>query len=124
MPAPGVDAYRCQQLESMTPGQLVLVAYEQGILACRNQDRRRARRVIEHLIAALDFEQGGVADGLLLLYDWGLRLIQESKFQEAEDILEELRAAWVSAMATEKERAERSDSALPPRSGLPSDLTC
>ena len=124
MPAPGMDAYRCQQLESMTPEQLVLVAYEQGVRACRNHDRRRARCVIEHLIAALDFEQGSVADGLLLLYDWIHRLIRESKFQEAESTLEELRAAWVSAIETGKKRAGHSDSVLPPGGGLPADLAC
>ncbi len=105
MNSPGIDAYRRQQLEAMSPEQLVLVAYDQGILACRNRDRRRARRVVWQLMSALDFERGDVADQLLLLYDWLLRVIREGNFAGGERIFTELRVTWLQAMNQEHERA-------------------
>lgn len=99
--APGIQAYQRQQLESMSPERLVLVVFEQGILACRKKDPLRARRVLEQLIGALDFSYGEVAGGFLVLYDWTLQLIREAKFEEAGRTFEQLRGAWASALRKE-----------------------
>lgn len=93
---PGIDRYRRQQLESLRPEQLVLVALEQGIRACRCGDRRKARRVVQTLINGLDFDYE-VAGNLLMLYDWTFRLLREGRFTEAEQILTEVHATWARA---------------------------
>jgi flagellin-specific chaperone FliS len=121
MQGPGVNRYRRQQLESMSPEQLVLVVYERAIVACRRQDRRRLRRALEQLILALDFEQGEIADRLLLLYDWVLRLGREGRFAEAEKVLGQLRAMWEEAL--QKERGGERAAAPAPGDGGPLDLT-
>ena len=120
MRAPEVNRYRRQQLEAMTPGQLVLVVYEQAILACRKGNRRRLRQAVEQLIWGLDFEQGEVADGLLLLYDWVLRQSREGDFAEAEKTLRQLRDTWKEALKIEQHARKVPE---PERRGLPPDLT-
>ncbi len=110
-----MEAYRRQQIEGLSPEELVLVAYEQGVLACKRKDRRRAIRVLEELIAALDFEYEQIAGRLLTLYDWALRQVREGNFDEARRILEGLRGTWAEALRRRKgeERAApgRSDQA-------------
>ena len=98
MDTPQVQAYRRQQLEAASPGQLVLFVLEHAVRACRLQDRRRARRAVEELIGGLDLEQPEGAGGLLVLYDWVLRLLREGRFGEAEQILDELRGSWAQAL--------------------------
>ena len=103
MRSPGIDAYRRQQLESMRPEQLVLVALEQGISACRQRDRRRARRAVQVLIGGLDF-QYDVGGRLLTLYDWVFRLLREGRFDDAEAVLKELHDTWQQACRIEDGR--------------------
>ncbi len=98
MASPGIGLYRRQQIEAMSPEELVLVIYEQGILACRKKDHRQARRVVTELIGALDFEQEEIAGGLLSLYDWVMRLVREGEFDEAGRILTELHTTWKEAL--------------------------
>ena len=120
MRAPEMNQYRRQQIEAMTPEQLVLIVYEQAILACRKSNRRRLRQAVEQLIWGLDFEQGEVADGLLLLYDWVLRQSREGNFAEAEKTLMQLRDTWKEVLRKERQAREESG---PERSGLPPDMT-
>ncbi len=119
MHAPGMNAYRRQQLESMSPEQLVLVVYEQGVRACRRRDHQRARQAVELLIDGLDFEQGDVAGGLLVLYDWAMRLLRESRFEEAGDLLYELRGTWIEAMG----KADGGGQPVPSEGQLRPDLS-
>jgi flagellin-specific chaperone FliS len=95
---PGIEAYRRQQLEAMTPEQLVLVAFGQGVRACRAKDKPRAQRVVVELIGALDFDHEEEAGRLLSLYDWVLRLLGEDRFEEAGSLLDRLRTAWDEAL--------------------------
>ena len=95
---PGIEAYRRQQLESMTPERLVLVAFEQGMLACRRREKARAQRTVIELIGGLDFEYEDQAGGLLKLYDWILQLLGEDRFAEAEQVFDRLRQAWGQAL--------------------------
>jgi flagellar secretion chaperone FliS len=98
MGSPGIDVYRRQQIEAMSPEELVLVIFEQGILACRRKDHRQARRVITELIGSLSFDEEEIAYGLLSIYDWILQLVREGKFEEAGTILKDLHATWAQAI--------------------------
>jgi flagellin-specific chaperone FliS len=103
VPIAQLHAYRRQQVEAASPGQLVLMAFEQGVAACRRGLRGRAQRVVHELIAALDFEQAETAGGMLALYDWILRLLREGRTAEAERLLDELREAWARALRAQEE---------------------
>jgi hypothetical protein len=95
---PGIDVYRRQQLEAMKPERLVLVALEEGVRACRQADKARAKRVVLELIGGLGFDYPEQAGGLLALYDWVLWLLGEDRFEEAAAVIEPLRAAWAEAL--------------------------
>jgi flagellin-specific chaperone FliS len=97
-----IQAYRRQQVEAASPGQLVLIALEQGVAACRRGMRGRAQRAVQELIVALDFEQAEIAGGLLRLYDWVLQLLREGRSAEAAEILDELRRTWAEALRQEE----------------------
>jgi len=107
MGSPGIDLYRRQQNEAMSPEELVLVIYEQGILACRRKDHRLARRVITELIGALDFDHEEMAGGFLSIYDWVMRLVREGDFEEAGRILTELHATWKKALGANSKKTNR-----------------
>ncbi|MCK4412047.1 MAG: hypothetical protein KAY32_00750 [Candidatus Eisenbacteria sp.] len=98
MEPPHIQAYRRQQVAGAGPIQLLLITYEQALAGCRRKDRFLARRAVEELIGSLDFDQEG-AGGLLVLYEWVLRLLREGKFAQAEQILDELHTAWSGALA-------------------------
>lgn len=119
MRTPGIQAYRRQQLESMRPEELVLVVYEQGIRACREQNARKARRAVQMLINALDFDFE-VAGNLLTFYDWIYRLLREGQYEEAATALEEMRETWAAAI--KQERHQRPASPTSGEPGLPEDL--
>ncbi len=106
-----IDAYRRQEIAAASPGQLVRIAFEQGVVACRRQDRRRASRIVHELAAALDPAQPQIAGRLLVLYDWVLRLLREGRFPEAERILDELRVTWTQVLAAQCARGAPSRSA-------------
>ena len=118
MRSPGIDAYRRQQLESMRPEQLVLVALEQGICACRSEDRRRARRAVQVLIGGLDFEYE-IGGRLLTIYDWVFRLLREGKFADAEQVLTELHMTWQQACGVHPTAADQASGLHAEHSGQP-----
>ena len=124
---PGIEVYRRQQLEAMTPERLVLVALEQGVAACRRADKARAQRVVIELIGGLNFDYPEQAGGLLSLYDWVLQLLGEDRFAEAAAVIERLRTSWDQALAEGRSGAEAPGSGERreprPREGLPRDLT-
>ncbi len=127
---PGIEAYRRQQLEAMTPERLVLVALEQGEQACRRREKPRAQRVVIELIGGLNFEYAEQAGGLLALYDWILQLLGEDRFAEAAGVIERLRTAWAAALSANPGAGAapaaggRPDlRAAGPRAQLPEDLT-
>jgi flagellin-specific chaperone FliS len=103
----------------MRPEELVLVVYEQGIRACRERNARKARRAVQLLINALDFDFE-VAGNLLTLYDWVYRLLREGRYDEAATALEDMRGTWAAAI--ESERSRRAAAQASGESGLPKDL--
>jgi flagellin-specific chaperone FliS len=127
---PGIEMYRRQQLEAMTPERLVLVALEQGMRACRQADKARAQRAVVELIGGLNFDYPEQAGGLLSLYDWVLQLLGEDRLEEAAAVIDRLRGAWAQALACSAGSASAGAPGWPPTlgparppDGLPEDLT-
>jgi flagellin-specific chaperone FliS len=95
--AAAVSAYRREQLINLKPVEVIRKLYDVAIGACRKGEQERARRAINELIAALDFNQGELPAGLYRLYDYCKRLLREDRNEEAAVVLEELRATWIEA---------------------------
>jgi flagellar secretion chaperone FliS len=104
--------YREQQVTGLGTGRLVLLAYETALRACRRGQRGLLTKVLHELIAGLDLEQGEVAAGLLLLYEYSLRLAREGRIEEVGGILQELRDTWEAAVRIE-ERASSQEGPHP-----------
>jgi len=77
---------------------LLLGIYEAGIEGCQKQDSRQASAALVELIGALNFDYEEASMGLFRLYDYCLRQVREKKFNEAAQILADLRDAWTEAL--------------------------
>jgi flagellin-specific chaperone FliS len=101
MPPPAHSAaanrYRKEDSMNLTPVQVIARVYDVAILAIKKDDKDLARRAINELISALNFEYQEVSLGLFKLYDYCKTCIRTGKNQEALGILQELRAAWGEA---------------------------
>lgn len=116
-----VGAYRKHQVETASPGQLIVMLYDAGIRNCRaaqaaidQRDRDgaahhllRAQDIISELMASLNVEAGGeLAVNLLRLYEYMYRRLVYANVQkdaaaakEVENLLAGLRDAWAQAAA-------------------------
>jgi flagellin-specific chaperone FliS len=97
----GLKAYRRVQIESMSPGELVLATYDVAIRACRENNIKLAGEAVTELMSGLDFTYEEVAGRLVVMYDWIYRQIKEGKLEDAARFLSELREAWAKIMAQE-----------------------
>lgn len=89
--------YRFQEVMGASPLRLVIMSYDVAIQACQQKDFSRATRAISVLRDALNFEYDETAMTLFGLYQWCLDCIRKDDFQEAIDILTDLRDAWQTA---------------------------
>ncbi len=117
-------AYRRGTVMAASPAELVVLLYDgarrflrQGAVAMGEGEIERAHttlrfgeRIISHLDATLDFQQGDIAQHLHSIYRFSLshlntaRLRQDpAMVEQVIDMLGELRDAW-SEIATEAER--------------------
>jgi flagellin-specific chaperone FliS len=100
-PNAGIAAYRQNQVNLASPGELLIKVYDLGIGACARGDAEQARAVLIELINSLNFTQNSVAVGLLRLYNYCLDMIRQEKFDEPKRILNELRETWAQALANQ-----------------------
>jgi len=95
-----VDAYTKEAHLNLTPVQVIHRLYSYAILGCKKEDPVLAQRALNELILALDFDHKDIAMGLFRLYNYCKGCIQEHKYPQAIEILEELRATWARAFHT------------------------
>ena len=101
MPAPShvtaASRYRKEDSLNLSPVQVIARVYDVAILALKKDDKELARRAINELISALNFDYQEVSLGLYKLYDYCKTMIRQGKNDEALSVLSELRSAWVEA---------------------------
>ena len=128
--------YRKQQVETASPGQLILLLYDAAIRHCRSaqsailqNDRDGAARhllkaqdIVSELMASLNLEAGGeLGARLLRLYEYMYRRLvvanvrkDRAAAREVEELLAGLREAWAQvATASPPAAAGRSSDAGP-----------
>lgn len=91
-------AYLTQKILTASPEQLVAYLFDAALAACVKQDREQATKAIQELINALNFDYQEFATGLFQLYRYSLNKIQKGEFDQAQEILSELKGTWVQAM--------------------------
>ena len=89
--------YAEEQINGLSPIELLVRVYDVGIASCDRQDRERLSRTLVELISALNFEHREVAVGLFRLYSYCLREAKQGRFEAVKPILVELRDSWSSA---------------------------
>jgi flagellin-specific chaperone FliS len=99
MPA---QRYREMHINSASPLQLILMAYDAAIIGCAQHDLKRTTESLKVLRNSLNFEQGQqVAWGLFRLYQYCADLARDEKYDEAAQVLRELVQAWVQVLVRE-----------------------
>lgn len=92
------NPYLYQKIVSASPEELIVYIYEAAIKACNQEDQRRALEAIQELINALNFDAKEVASNFYFIYKHVTHLVNEKKFTDARDMLDELRSTWMQAM--------------------------
>lgn len=88
--------YLQTQIMSADPLQLVILTYDVALTSCRTHNQGKALQAVGELQVALDHEAGGqIAADLLSLYLYCANLIRAHQFEDASQILSELRQTWV-----------------------------
>lgn len=99
--------YQEDQVNTMSPIQLLVKVYDIAIESCHRQDRKRASKAIVELINALNFEYEETANRFYGIYEFCMREIKAGKYDIALDLLQSLRNSWVEAAAQNPEIANQ-----------------
>lgn len=93
--------YQKQDVLSASPTQLVTKLYDLGVLACKNDDRVKLRKVLIELISSLNFQEGGdIAIRLSQIYEFCMRESINGDLDQVAEMLSDLRETWKSTQAT------------------------
>lgn len=94
----GIDAYKANQVMGASPGQLVLLLYDQVILSLSDEDMRGASKGLVELMSSLDLDYREVSGRLFSLYEYCLDLVKKGEYEQASKILTEMRHMWSTAI--------------------------
>jgi flagellin-specific chaperone FliS len=90
-----IHTYRANQVNSASPLDLVLMAYDAALVGCGQRDLIRTTRALSALRNALDFSyDADTAMGLFRLYQYCADLARSGDYDTAADLLRELRNTW------------------------------
>lgn len=89
-----IRSYRQNSVMSADPLKLILIAYDVAISGCQRQEPEKAWRAISELINALNLDAGPIALKLLAIYEYCGELIRKKQYDEAANILRDLRDTW------------------------------
>jgi hypothetical protein len=102
MPEPKTESARKhasrRAAEAAGPHELVGMAYDLAILACRRGDASRSAKAVLLLRKVMRSAGPEDSSGVGKFYDWCLERIRRGEFDAAAQALSDLRAAWEEAM--------------------------
>lgn len=93
----GISTYQQNQILNLNANELILKLYDLAILSIKKEDIKKANQAIAELIAALNFDYQEVAMGLFRLYRYCQDCLYQKKYDDAINIMEELRNSWAQA---------------------------
>lgn len=89
-----LQSYQQSQVLGLDPVRLLLKVYDFTILNCKKNDLAKASKGLVELISALNFDYAEMCLGLFRLYQYCMDRIKVGEFDEATEILQDLRDSW------------------------------
>jgi len=94
------NPYLTQKVLTASPEQLIAYVYDFGVVACKQKNSIKARRAVQTLMSALNFEAKDakkISETFFNVYRHLNFLINNQKFSQAGDIFSELKVSWSNA---------------------------
>jgi len=92
-----VHSYKQNSVKTADPLKLILMVYDRAIAGCRRRDLEMAGLAISELIKGLNMDAGTISWSLLAIYQYCGELARKGEYDEAVDVLSELRDTWAKA---------------------------
>jgi len=89
--------YRREQYLNLSPVEVIKKLYDVAIMACKKHDKTLANKAVTELIVGLNFDYQDISVGLYRLYQYVKYCLRQEKYDEAENVLNELRRTWMEA---------------------------
>ncbi len=93
-----LDPYLVQKVMSASPQQLISYIYDAAIVSCGQRDSIKAGKSVRELMKSLNFDYKEVAFTFYNVYRYVNNLIINGNFEDARDILVDLKNTWISLL--------------------------
>lgn len=96
------NPYLTQKILTASPEQLIAYIFDFGAVACKQEDSVKARRAIQTLMNALNFEAHDakkISETFFNIYGHLGRLINQREFSQAALIFTDLKESWATAFS-------------------------
>ena len=93
-----LDPYLVQKVMSASPQQLISYIYDAAIVSCGRRDPIKAGKSVRELMKALNFDYKEIAFTFYNVYRYVNNLIINGNYEDARDILVDLKNTWTSSM--------------------------
>ncbi len=97
LPQAAVHSYKENRAKTADPLKLILMVYDRAISGCRRRDLKMAGSAISELIKGLNMDAGTISWSLLAIYQYCGDLARKGEYDEAAEVLSELRDTWSKA---------------------------
>ena len=108
-------SYRINQVANADPLDLLLMAYDAALAGCALRDLGRTTQAVSLLRNALDFSfEPDIAMGFFRLYQYCAELARKGEYDQAADLLRQLRDSWAQVRDMLAEESQPAPSAREP----------
>ena len=96
-----VPSYVEQEVLSWSKEKLILKMYDLFLVSLKRKDIEKASKVLLELMGALNFDYEEQSTRLYRLYEYCQRCIHQKKYDDAIQIIKEIRDTWAKAFDLE-----------------------
>lgn len=94
----GNNQYLKQRVMSATPNELISYIYDVAIAGCGNNDGIKAGKAVRELMKSLNFEYKEIALTFYNVYRYINNKIIKGNYEQARELLIDLKSTWDKAM--------------------------
>jgi len=92
-----MNPYLVQKVMSASPEQLIAYIYDVGVTSCAQKDADKARRAMQVLFQSLNYDVEEISSTFYNVYRYINHLVNRRKFDEAKELLVDLKQTWSKA---------------------------